>query len=131
MGLWAGLSEKPKIEPVILDFNRPYIDYSDIKGLNDEICQSVNAFTKTLEMCAERTRKQYELFVLSELYNRGYDLPRLENSYCRRYITPSLSDCGYEEFYVDGILVLTVKRTTRFADIQGKYLIYTDFEVED
>lgn len=92
---------------------------------------SFDVVTKAMEEYAERTRRQYEFFILTELYNRGYDLPRLENSYCRRYITPSLSDCEYEQFYVDGVLVLTVKRTTRFADMQGKYIIYTDFEVED
>lgn len=124
------LNPKPEIEPVKLNIEKRF-DFDDFKDLDREILSSIDVVTKSIEEYADRSRKQYELFVLSELHNRGYDLQRLENSHCWRRITPISFDSERVEYYVDDVLVLTVKQTTRFEDIEHKYMVYTDFEVED
>lgn len=56
---------------------------------------------------------------------------RLENSGCWRNTQPISANCERTQFYVDGVLVLTVRQTTRFENTDGKYMFYTDFDVED
>ena len=124
------LNPEPKIEPVKLNIKKRF-DFDDFKDLGREIIDSIDLVTKSIEEYADRSRKQYELFVLSELYSRGYDLLRLENSHCWRRITPISFDIERAEYYVDDVLILTVRQTTRFEDSGGRYMFYTDFEVED
>lgn len=127
MGLWTGLNVKTEIEPIKLNIKRDFIDYG---CLENDCVPAINEINKSLEEYEEKTRKQYELLVLSELHNRGYDLLRLENSNCWRKITPGIGEWDREEFYVDDVLVFTVKKTTRFENIKHKYMVYTDFEIE-
>lgn len=137
MGIYSALNTKPyigriklntesKIEPVKLNIKR----ISDYDLLNEECFSAINLINKELEEIADKSRKQYELFILFELFNRGYDLQRLENSNCWRRTVPNCGEWDREEFYVDDMLVLTVNKRTRFEDVEHKYMIYTDFEVE-
>lgn len=124
------LNKKPEIEPVKLNIEKRF-DFDNFKDLDREIIDSIDAVTKSVEEFAKEQAKQYDLFVLSELHKRGYDLLRLENSDCRRNAQPISANCERTQFYVDGVLVLTVKKTTRFDNMNGRYMFYTDFEVED
>ena len=124
------LNPEPEIEPIKLNIEKRF-DFDDLKDLGREIIDSINKIHRETEECFKEMNKQYELFVLSELYKRGYDLLRLENSDCWRNVQPISENCEREQFYVDGILVLTVKKTMRFGDAGGRYMVYSDFEVED
>lgn len=123
------LNPEPEIEPIKLNIKKRF-DFDNSKDLDREIIDSIDKIHKETEECFKEMNKHYELFVLSELYNRGYDLLRLENSDCQRYVQPISANCERTQFYVDGVLVLTVKQTTIFEDIDHKYMFYTDFEVE-
>lgn len=136
MGLWTGIKAKSYIEPIRLNYEITSIklnvkkDFIDYDCLNGECINAINAVASAMQEYAEQSRKQYELFVLSELYNRGYDLLRLESSNCWRKIISISANCEREQFYVDGNLVLTVNKKTRFESSENKHMIYTDFEVE-
>lgn len=121
------LNTEPKIEPVKLNIKRDNLDY-DL--LNEEFFSGINTINKQIEKILEDSRKQYESFVLSELYNRGYDLERLENSDCWRRTILNCGEWDREEFYVDDVLVLTVKKRTMFEDEEYRYMAYVDFEIE-
>lgn len=124
------LNPKPEIEPVKLNIKERF-DFDNFKDLDREIIDSIGKIHRETEESFKEMNKQYELFVLSELHKRGYDLLRLENSDCQRYAQPISVNCERTQFYVDGVLVLSVKRTTRFENTDGRYIFYTDFEVED
>lgn len=124
------LNPEPEIEPVKLSIKERF-DFDNFKDLDREMISLINAAAKPVEEFAKEQAKQYDLFVLSELHKRGYDLLRLENSDCQRYVQPISVNCERTQFYVDGVLVLSVKRTTRFENTDGRYMFYTDFEVED
>lgn len=137
MAAYPALNIKPYIEPIRLK-ERAEVDpiklniksFNDLVDLDSKLTSIISETSKAVEEYADKQRKRYELFVLSELYNRGYDLSTLENSNCWRNIQPISTDCERERFYVDDVLVLTIKRTTRFEDIDHKYMIYTDYEAE-
>ena len=99
--------------------------------MDREIVDSIGKIHRETEECFKEMNKQYELFVLSELHKRGYGLLRIENSDCWRNVQPISANCERTQFYVDGVLVLTVKQTTRFENIDHKYMVYANFEVED
>lgn len=103
----------------------------DFRGLDRNLISSISIIPGGIENFIKIQTKQYDLFVLDELYKRGYDLLRLENSGCWRNTQPISANCERTQFYVDGVLVLTVRQTTRFENTDGKYMFYTDFDVED
>lgn len=121
------LNPEPEIEPVIFNIEKRF-DFDDFKDLDKEIIDSINNIHRETEECFKEMNKQYELFVLSELHKRGYDLLKLENSDCWRNVQPISANCERTQFYVDGVLVLTVRKTTRF---DNPYMLYSDFDVED
>lgn len=124
------LNPEPEIEPVKLNIKKRF-DFDNFKDLDKEIIDSIDKIHRETEECFKEMNEQYELFVLHELHNRGYDLLRLENSNCQRYVQPISAKCERTQFYVGGVLVLTVRKTTRFENTDGRYMFYTDFEVED
>ena len=124
------LNPELEIEPVKLNIEKRF-DFDDFKDLDKEVISCISGIREEEERFIKELSKQYDMFVLSELHKRGYDLLRLENSHCQRYAQLISENCKREQFYVDGVLVLTVKHTTRFENLGGKYMFYTDFEVED
>lgn len=136
MGLWAGLSAKPYIERVGLN-ERPHIepvklnikrkDFPDFTELEKEMLSSFDVVTKVAEEFDKEVRGKYNLFVLSELHKRGYDLLRLENSECHQVPT----DSERTQYYVDGTLVFTTRKKIGTDNSEGKYVLYADFEVVD
>lgn len=136
MGLWAGSNAKPYIERVWLN-ERPHIepvklniknmDFSDFTELEKEMLCSFDVVTKVTDEFDREVREKYELFVLSELHKRGYDLLRLENSECCQLPI----DSEQTQYYVDGILVFTARKKIGTDNSEGKYILYADFEVED
>ena len=124
------LNPEPEIEPVKLNIKKRF-DFEDSKDLDREIIDSIGKIHREAEECFKEMNKQYELFVLSELHKRGYDLLRLENSDCRRNVQRISKNCELEYFYVDGVLILTVKQTTRFENVDGKCTFNIDFGVEE
>lgn len=124
------LNPNSEVEPVKLNIKKRF-DFDDFKDLDMEIIDSIGKIHKETEECFKEMNKQYELFILYELHKRGYDLLRLENSDCWRNVQPISANCERTQFYVDGVLVLTVKQKARFENTDGKYMFYADFEVED
>lgn len=134
MGLLAGLNTKPCIERVKLN-EKPYIepvklnikkrDFPDFTELEKEMLSSFDVVTKVTEEFTREANEKYELFVLSELHKRGYDLLRLENSECCQFSI----DIERTRYFVDGVLVFTARKKIGFDNSEGKYVLYADFEV--
>lgn len=136
MGLWTGinakpyfehvkLNEKPHIEPVKLNIKKR--DFPDFTELEKEMLSSFDVVTKVTEEFYREVREKYELFVLSELHKRGYDLLRLENSECCQVPV----DSERTQYYVNGVLVFTARKKIGTDNSEGKYVLYADFEVKD
>lgn len=135
-----GLCTRSRIKPITLNRNiktKPItrsiktvpIDDLDF-DLVTKFVSPVDAISKQMKEYCDKSRKKFELFVLSELYNRGYDLLRLKKSNCWSNTQPISENCERTQFYVDGVLALATKQTIRFEDINRRYIVYIDYEVE-